>query len=87
MPDPRARLKTTLSAAPHAAELLTHLLGDGRALLGAEPGSLYAEITNGHRLIAHRLRCGGVDVREVWQPTSDQAKAARAVDRGYGGGG
>ena len=64
MPDPRARLKVSASAAPHAADLLTHLLGDGRTLLPSEPGAEYFETIAGHHLIAHRLRCGGVDVRE-----------------------
>ncbi len=58
------RLKTSVPAAPYAADLLIHLLGEGRALLGAEPGAEYAETIAGHRFVAHRLRCGGVDVKE-----------------------
>lgn len=62
---PRARIKSSAEAAPLAADLLLHLLGDGRTLMGAESGDIYAETIGGHSFIAYRLRCGGVEVREV----------------------
>lgn len=61
----RAKMKVTPDAVPHAAELLMHLLTDGRTLLGAERGDTYAETVAGHRLLACRLVDGGVMVREI----------------------
>lgn len=61
----RAKLKVTVPALPHAYDLLNHLLSDGRAQLGADPGCRYAETVAGHHLLACRLDDGGVMVREV----------------------
>jgi hypothetical protein len=72
---PSARLKVSVQALPHATDLLNHLLGGGRTLLGSDPGARYFETISGHRLVAHRLKCGGIDVREVVEPTRERTAA------------
>lgn len=62
---PKARMKVTVPAVHHAVDLLDHLLGDGRTKLPSDPGAIYAEKIAGHQLLAYRLRCGGIEVREV----------------------
>ncbi|MBC7907003.1 MAG: hypothetical protein H7Y60_09700 [Rhodospirillaceae bacterium] len=62
---PRAKMKVSVPALPHATDLLTHLLNDGRTKLGADTGASYGETIAGYNLIAYRLECGGVAVREV----------------------
>lgn len=62
---PLAKMKVTVPAFPHAVELVQHLLGDGRTKLGVEPGAAFTEGVAGHKLIAYRLSCGGIEVREV----------------------
>lgn len=62
---PRYRVKVRdVSMILEAAELaLACVYGDVR--LGDEPGSYVCDIVNGRTLWAYRLRCGGVEVRDV----------------------
>lgn len=61
----QAKIKCSTAAYPHASDLMAEMLGNGRRLLGPEPGAEYVETVCGHKLIAYRLECGGVEVREV----------------------
>jgi hypothetical protein len=62
---PRLRIRTSLAATVHAADLATMLTSRGCFALGDEPGAHYAETLAGHKLAAYRLRCGGIEIREV----------------------
>lgn len=66
----RSRIKCSAAAFPHAADLMSEILGNSRGRLGADPGATYAETVAGVRLIAYRLNCGGVEVREIRQTKS-----------------
>lgn len=61
----RARLKVTVPALAVATDLLRELLAPGQRLLGHDAGATHYETIAGHRLIAYRLECGGVDIREI----------------------
>ena len=57
--------KISADILPHAYDLLRALMGEDRSRLGPAAGDAYAETVCGHRIVAHRLRCGGIEVREV----------------------
>lgn len=57
--------KISAAALDDAFDLLRSLMGPDRTLLGAEPGAVVVETISGHRLVAHRLRDGGIEVRET----------------------
>ena len=61
----RARLKVTAAAFITACDLYRDLTEPGQRLLGSEPGAVYCETLAGHRFTAYRLRCGGVEIREM----------------------
>jgi len=63
-PSARIRIKASVGNFKLAKELAFDLL-HGRVRFGAEPGALYCERLAGVTMVAHRLRCGGVEVREL----------------------
>lgn len=61
----RLRIRCTESAYDHALDLMQYLRNPRGSPLGHNPGDTYTERVAGFKLIANRLRCGGIDIRQV----------------------
>ena len=72
---PKLIIKCTPPAFPHASDLMADLVR-GSVFIGATSGSEYSETVCGHRFIAKRKECGGIDLREV-MPTTREGWAGR----------
>jgi hypothetical protein len=64
--EPKAKLKVSVASLALGLEVLEYFsVGKGKAELGPFPGDQRVEKANGRTMIAIRLACGGVSVRET----------------------
>lgn len=79
---PRLRMKVDTSSAKYAWDFFLYLTeGDGKHLLGQSPSACRTWRVAGIKLIANRLECGGICIKE----TNPQAKKTDGAAHGWAG--